>query len=302
MIRFPRGKAFTLIELLVVIAIIAILIGLLLPAVQKVREAAARTQLTNNLKQCALASHNYDNSYGRLPGAMENVANTIYYNSMFGFIAPFLEQDAIARDLVANPTGDFWQNTVISTYVASLDFTTSGGKGIGGFPVGNIVANYQVFGTPSAGSGIPAMLGTRSIGGGFPDGTSNTILYATKYGRCGPVIPALGDTLGSAWSLTNFPPVSSFTAGPYFAYQTPSVVGYVPDANGVGVTFQVKPTQPPQPGTIGCDVNYAQSFTVSGLQVALADGSVRTVSPSISGLTWRSALLPDDGRPLGSDW
>jgi len=171
-VRQLRRSAFTLIELLVVIAIIAILIGLLLPAVQKVRDAAARAQSQNNLKQMGLAVHNIASTYnGQLPPSAGSFPNgSAVSGSFFVHILPYIEQANLYNLITANGVGPVAASTaVVKTYVAPADptnSTTSAG-------LSSYASNFQVFG--SSGAALPAT---------FLDGTSNTMIIMEHYATC----------------------------------------------------------------------------------------------------------------------
>src|SRR5437588_6557059 len=139
-----KRPGFTLIELLVVIAIIAILIGLLVPAVQKVRESAARMQTANGLKQIMLATHHFHDNYKRLPpaGAAFDLFPTLN-TAVLAHLLPFMEQDPVAQGLASNGGANWksWVVVPVMSYNTPADTTTGNGLGPAGWGSANFAAN-----------------------------------------------------------------------------------------------------------------------------------------------------------------
>ncbi len=297
-----RWRGFTLIELLVVIAIIAILIGLLVPAVQKVREAAARIQSTNNLKQLSLALHTCNDANGKLPpsfgyfpgpndgtrnGGNEGICPA-HGGSLHYALLPYMEQDNLWRD-PTNVLGDSWyigavggKTFRVKTFMSPADIqNTTGLSAVNGRPGTTYPSNAYVFSPNGSVGGVNTdwnQVSSRSIVTAYPDGTSNTIAFAESFVDC------VGT--GKIWTESNTGQGSCDFQGGWF--------GSAQQGNGPYPQFNPQAAQ--------CNPCDLQGHSTSVILVGLGDGSSRPVAGGVSQATWLHAMFPNDGNPLGSDW
>jgi hypothetical protein len=264
---------FTLVELLVLLALGAFLLGMLLPAVARVRGAAARAQCQNNLKQINLATiHCADTYRGRMPPLAGAYPDNNSFGTVFFHILPYLEQNALYLETRTRQGGySVWQGHVfrrpVVVYTCPADRSRPD-KGVyqDWLATANYAANFLVFGDVRT----RTLQGRTRFPASFTDGTSNTIMFAERYQVCRDQPCAWGYPGTYYWA-------------PMFAFYSQG-------------KFQIHPT------AAECDPARAQGVHAAGLPVGMGDGSVRILTQKVSPQTWWYACTPSGGEPLGEDW
>jgi hypothetical protein len=300
MTRKPR-KALSLLELIIVIAIIGLLIGLLLPAIQKVREAALVTKSRNNLRQIILAQHGrceWDGgTFQDRDGASDpsGLIRSVHIN-----LFAFLEQGNLLHDYnkmsgLISPTSGF----DIPVFRSPMDYRAEIGR-VGGAT--SYPYNFLLF--------HPQKIYSLNR---LPDGTSNTIAYGEHQALgCRGVWFSYNMPAGK-YSPTFIPPemnVLSLTTirSPVFSEWNYEIHDFTPidghDLPPPGKLKKVMPNETFQvrPSDADCDPSMMQANQNSGLLVALVDGSVKTLNPRINNLTYWALVTPAGGEVLGQDW
>ncbi len=325
--RLPgkANKAFTLIELLVVIAIIAVLIGLLVPAVQKVREAANRMSCTNNLKQWGIALHSFHDNNGRFPAGTSSpgipARNGGWGYSWMVPILPFIEQESIFKKIDLNQ--DIWGNANNGAALNQVSFKTlfcpsSPLTNIGGdLANGNLAAYTNYVGIAGSASEATAstwndtqhgIIGSKGVlypnskvrMADLTDGTTNIILVS-EHGN------NITDVNGNKQDVRGSTP-HSFAMG-FTILGTPSGGGDPGDGRAFNTTtirYQINmPKAYGQPGVANnnyannCPINSAHS---GGVNTLIGDASVKFLRDSLTLATLQQLAMRDDGLVISENY
>ena len=308
----PRS-GFTLIELLVVIAIIAILIGLLLPAVQKVRDAAARAKSQNNMKQIALASHSFHDAHNYIPpdigwkpavDALDGIDGTGYF-----YVFPYLEQDNLFKScLFEGWTWGYKNGKWGYYYRVRAYYADRKSDAVKVLIAPNDQSSYDGYAYVSYLMNQDVWDGKKTMVT-ITDGTSNTVSLAEGNSYCYGGYSSTYDAGTKTWTYTYafrqgyWNLIAENSAKQEYTYSWGGTTyRYIYNYSGpsfkmiAGKTFEIKPTPYYQ-----CDAAVPQSHSTA-LLVAMSDGSVRSVARGVSTTTWQAALTPDRGDVFGSDW
>ena len=308
-----RHSGFTLIELLVVIAIIAILIGLLLPALQKVREAAGRTQCTNNLKQIGLGLHNYHDAYKKFPYGHDDAPANGKHNreTWFHLLLPYVEQDALYQRYMAdtnlwihNISDPLIVETIIPAFVCPSD-NAAPGKGANGGTVA-FQGNYIVCaGTGNGTAVVPTTDATKSI----IATNTNGIFGSVSKVKAAYILDGMSNTLLASESLIRSGGTASWgEAGGYWGGAPHGSFGFsslqAPNTTVADRVYSCKSTTTPN---VPCENgnpsltgrwNFARSKHPGGVNVVMADGATKFISENINITTWQLLGVKDDGLAI----